>query len=31
MVTPQFLELSVALRTLLAEAEALDSSRDAAP
>ena len=31
MVTPQFIALSVALRTLLAEAEALDSSRDAAP
>ena len=31
LVTPPFIELSVAVRTLLAEAEALDSSRDAAP
>ena len=31
MVTPQFIELSVAVRTSLAEAEALDSTRVAAP
>jgi hypothetical protein len=31
MVTPQFIELSVALRTLLAEAEALDNCKDAVP